>query len=235
MYDSSSSNVDGYNSFACVLNEVRDVYVDDLVRYTTRIPAESLQNLRPSPRGVYIRGMLEPIINFDDPTKRFYTESQFREKHTLNTINSFEEFVASKELIVDERGKVICTIPCMLRSYFLPTCDFNYSAINIAISEVWHMLHNVVRNNNICSTIPTNHLNPQYWLNDTTVPTCPFDVSALTDRVYDFVGRDFMNAYTVRIKNTTLYVEKGNDFRVVDYYRRIFEDIESQRFEQFGY
>lgn len=234
MYDSSSSNVDGYTSFAEVLNEVRDVYVDDLVRYTTRLPVTSLQNLRPAPRGVYIKGMLEPIINFDDPSKRYFTESQFRKKKMSESINSFDAFVSSKEIIVDERGKVICTIPCMLHSYFTPNCDFNYSAINIAISEVWHMLHNVVRNTNICSTIPTVNLDPLFWLNN-GAESCPLDFSALTDRVYDFVGRDFMHAYSVRIKNTTLYVEKGNDFRVTEYYRRIFEEIESQRFEQFGY
>ena len=57
----------------------------------------------------------------------------------------------------------------------------------------------------------------------------------LTRKLYDFVGRDYFHVYSLKINNTTMLIEKGNDFRVIEYYRRIFEMYETERFEKYGH
>lgn len=47
----------------------------------------------------------------------------------------------------------------------------------------------------------------------------------LQNRVLEFIGRDRFNNVTIRIKGTTLYVEKGNDYRVLAYYKNIFDQV----------
>ena len=238
MYEQPQTNTDGYNCFADVLNEIRDVYVDDIVRYTTRISQEHLQYIKPAPRGVYVRGMLEPIINFDSASKRYYTESQYRTNKARPNILNYQEFVNSKEAIVDERGMIICGIPTMVRSYFKDTCDYHYSAIHSAMADVWHLLESLSTKTNVCCQIPRNHLDTNFWINDNApegFKIGSIDYQALIDSVYNFVKKDYLSLYTLRLKNTTLFVEKGNDFRVVEYYKGIFEKIENERFEQYGF
>ena len=238
MFDATSTTIDGYSSFSDVLNEVRDVYVDDLIRYIARVPVEQLPFLNPEPNGVYVKGMLEPIINFDSPVKRYFTESQFRANRNQPNVFSFSEFIQSKEAIIDERGVVVCTIPALIPSYFHQRCDFNYSAVHFAIAEIWQLLEGLSPHTNVCTTIPRQQLDARYWIR----PDAPdsfkigdHNLLGLIDAVYTFVKRDYLNLYSLRLSNTTLYVEKGNDFRVIEYYRSIFEKIENERFEQHGF
>ena len=238
MFEPTPSTIDGYTCFSEVLNEVRDVYVDDLIRYTARVPVEKISYLKPEPRGVYVRGMLEPMIDFDSPIKRYYTESQYRANRNQPNVLDFDTFVQSREPIVDERGVVICTIPAMIPSYFHRQCDFNHSAVHFVIAEIWQLLEGLSPHTNVCTTIPRQQLDPRFWLrNDTPLDFKIGDSNllGLIDSVYNFVQRDYLSLYSLRLRNTTLYVEKGNDFRVIEYYRSIFEKIENERFEQHGF
>lgn len=60
-------------------------------------------------------------------------------------------------------------------------------------------------------------------------------MSDLLTAVHDHIGRDRFNVYTLELSNTTLRIEKGNDYRVIEYYRPIFDKLEKERFEKFGF
>lgn len=228
-----------YGSLYDVMHEVRDVYVVDLVRYTSRLPKSYSSCLQPAPNGVYARGLLEPVLCFA-PQNQYYTLSQYQTNRQQPNINSFEDFILSKEPVVDGRGNVLCPNPHFLRNHFQATCSFNYSAVYLAaitILEELRLLHR--------DTCPTTTINPElmcesHWV----LPECypeQFDsgenpdIGYLLDNVNNFIGRDHCAVYNLRLQNTTLYLEKGNDFRVIAYYESIFNNYEFERFEKFGF
>lgn len=60
-------------------------------------------------------------------------------------------------------------------------------------------------------------------------------MGALLNRVREFIGRDRMNKVNLRLEGSTLYIEKGNDFRVLAYYQSLFEKADQIRAEKYGF
>jgi len=179
-------------------------------------------------------------------------------------INSFESFISSNEPIVDSRGLVICKNPKQMKSYFTPVCEFNYSALHLAAVAAWDCIRALHREPNHWTKIPQAWLDARRWVKPeffeeyvltegydphgpngarevkVPAPTQIFDletfgeIKAMVRRIYDFVGRERYSAYGLHLRNTSLVIEKGNDFRVISYYRNIFEQHEQESTEQYG-
>lgn len=215
-----------YTSFDDVLSEVRDVCILDLARFTLRLPQSYEECLMSEPPGVYLYGALEPVLRFT-PSEAYYSASQFRNIGAMPDIVSFSTFIECKEPVVNHLGKVIFHRPYFMRENFRPTCSHHYSAVHLCFIAVWDAMRALHR-----ATYPTTNVN-QLRLNPNifVIPECleRFDeanqpgIAQLLEQVYGFIGRDVFSLYHLKFKNTTLYLEKGNDFRVVEYYRNIFD------------
>lgn len=221
-----------YASFGEVLTEVRDVAVFDLARYVVRLPKRYRDILLPAPVGVYARGVLEPILTFSEKT-RYFTKRQYETPPKFPDILNFEQFAESKQPVVDKDGKVIHVCPALAKDLFSTECSFDYSAVHLAAIAVWDTLSRLHRHTSPTTTLQKRQLNPNNYVTDGALDQIDYEdqpgIIRMTERLLDFVGRDIQHHYHVALKNTTLTVEKGNDYRVIEYYRERFQQVEELR------
>lgn len=228
----------GYSCFSKVVAEVRDMCVLDLAQYTTRLPERYRRCLKAEPEGVYIYGSLEPILVFNQGLV-YYTYSQWQTQPQVPNIQNFGEFINAKEPVVDQNGRLITQRPYQFRNHFKAHCQYNYSAIYLAFITAWETLKTLHRNTHPTTNVRITSLNIDNYVHSELLNE--FDeadqpgLGALIEHIMAFIGRDICNVYHLRLKNTTLYLEKGNDFRVIEYYRYIFDQIEEQERIAQGY
>ena len=237
-------SVDNYRSFADVSNEVRDVYIDDILSYVIRFSDELIDCLQPAPNGIYIKGHIDPLIDFSDHSKQYYSRSAWHNKKTnkidIPDIVNQQSFLESTEPIYDDLGRVIMKTPPFLnRSIYLTEPSHHYSGIYLVLNFVNRFLMKLNPNSMQLSRIFHHRLSIEHFVKEESMEI--FDsllensLQELTRKLYDFVGRDYFHVYSLKINNTTMLIEKGNDFRVIEYYRRIFEMYETERFEKYGH
>lgn len=225
-----------YASFGEVLTEVKDVAVFDLARYVVRLPKRYRDILQPAPVGVYARGVLEPILTFSEKT-RYFTSKQYKTAPKFPDVLNFEQFATSKQAIVDKDGKVIHVCPAMVKDLFSTECSFEYSAVHLVGIATWDTMRRLHRHTSPTSTLQKRQLCPDNYVTDGALEHIDYEdqpgITKLVDRLLDFVGRDIHHQYHLALKNTTLTVEKGNDYRVIEYYRERFSSLEeSELFKQ---
>lgn len=217
-----------YDSLMEVMTEVRDVYIIDLARYVKNLPPSYETALLAEPRGVYMKGKLEPILNFESRST-FRTLSCYK-NHGQPNILTFDDFIQSNEPVVTDRGRVISPCPSRLKDLYQPTCTYNYSAIHLAAALVWKELSSLHRSTRVTSNLPTKALNEYHWVKDEKIEEFDHVENRsncdLIESVLKFVGKDTRMLYSVKLKNTALHIEKGNDYRVIEYYRWIFDQLE---------
>lgn len=232
------SPVQEYRCFSEVMFEVKGVFVADLAQYTQRLSPQYQQALYQEPSGVYIPGSLNPLLLFGG-VNQYYTQSQLFTNPDAPNVCNYEDFVAATEAVVDRAGRQICLPPRHYRTTFSPRCSFHYSAIHMALICAWETLRHLYHGAMPRTEIAEHLLREETWV----LPEHAAEIDAFEDHsnmairkaILDFVGQDIFAVYTVYLNNTTLRIEKGNDFRIIEYYRQIFENYERERFEKLGY
>lgn len=230
---SNDSPVPEYNCLSEVISEVRETFLTDIVRHTLRFSEDFKSTLIPEPIGVYLPGRLEPLVSFDNG------ESYWTDLKKPSDIFTPEEFIHCRFPIFNKTGQRLNAWRLDIPANIQPYCSFNYSATHIAVTKVWDILRSLHRDTRPNSMLPRHWLDEMYWVKPEdrsyylTISSSPYD--ELEKRVLQFIDRDFFSIYTLSLNNTCLNIAKGNDFRVIAYYRQIFEDYEAHRFETRGY
>lgn len=231
-----------YESFVEVATEARDLFIADLAVHTTHLPKSYAEVLRPCPSGIYTVGSVEPMVLFTDNTA-YYTATQYekmrKEKKTLvmPDVRNFNDFISSREPVVDAAGKIIARSPILNKRMFRADCAFNYSAIHLAAIGIYdifaHLNANTTPRTNLqqAQLSQKNYLVDGYeeWFKPDEIP----GLESIVNDLYKFIARDIHAVYRVCLKNTTIHVEKGNDYRVIEYYRQIFEAFEERVAQDF--
>lgn len=217
-------DVDGYSCIEDVYSEIRGVYMEDLLKHAVGLDKKVLDSLVPDPKGVYIDGVFEPLINLD--TTRCFTADGKIELFT------FEDIINQPRVAV---GKKLLNIAA-IRRRLKDKPNYSYSACYYLIARVHEALSQLCREVHVTSNVSSQRLQHEHWVRegDVVLPSSNRIVSS----VLDFIGNDTFSYYTVNLNNSTLVIHKHNDFRIVEYYRRIFDELEGDlelRFLERGY
>lgn len=228
-----------YKSFMDVLTETRDFLVLDLGRMNLRIGERYKACIRPLPEAVYITGRLDPILVFGEG-RAYYTLPQYQKRGAPDIV-SFDTFIAAKSRIVDASGKMLLSFPPSLKpQLFQKTCSYDYTAIHNAVIVIWGLLNRLH-----AMTVPTtsvrsaqldleSYIQEQHLGVQNTEGVTEYNeedqpgVFEVMDKVQEFIGRDHHALYHLSLKNTELRINKGLDYRVVEYYRMLFDYVETQ-------
>lgn len=235
-----------YDSLHDVINESKSVLILDLARLGLEIRSLYKHCLKPEPEGVYVRGRLEPLIDFNK-TKAL-SVSNYRRQHFDDYLKTFDDFMACPEPVMDIQGQVITTIrPSLTANIFQKTCSFDRAAIYNAAYVVFELLKRLHP-----ATYPTSttkilqkldlylFVKPEHIGHPDEEGMLEYNeedhpgIEALMQRVYDFVGRDYACLYHLEMKNTELLIHKGNDYRIVEYYKGVFDRVEEYKNNQDG-
>ena len=227
-----------YQTFHDVITEVRDVLILDLAHYTTQLPSEYAACLLPEPDGVYLYGALNPVTVFD-PRMPLYSK-QALDNHLAPDITTFEQFISCHSPIVTAAGKLVAKSPKQNARHYKNHCMYPRSAIYLAAISIWDLLNHLHRD-----TAPYTNLGLQqlvesnYLLQDIDPQTFRVDgqpgISKIQDEVLGFIGRDLHSVYSMRMNNTVVHLEKGLDYRVIEYYRARFDELDDRITSEFGF
>ncbi len=234
-----------YACFSDVLNEVRNMLVVDFAQNCVMAPVRVTNTLKDAPAGVYASGMLEPIALLGG-NNGYYTESCYR-RQVQNPetdiptepfdIITFEQFANSKESIYLPNGKMVADKPFRYRHMLQETPSMNYSLIHFTMGLVWEFFEQLHPETTPFTNLQPSSLDPRKYVKPEFHNLVDGDALmhsafyTILGHITDFIGRDIESVYFLRFKNTTLYLEKGNDYRVIEYYRPIFEQIEKENEE----
>lgn len=241
-----------HKQYTEIASEVREVLVMDLGIYSNRFESAWLEQLYVSPRGIYMQGYMEPFIRLaDDPrgvtVEPCFTQTEYQAYQSgsrlAHPIGCFEDFIKSNEVIVSSTGRPLAHNPKRASARYLGECPFPYSAIRLLSVDIYQFLISLRPEIQVTINLTRDEVDPLHYfagrtqhayeqaLNDCNVF---HPHNAVIRQVADFVGEDYWNNYAVEVKNTTVIVEKLNDFRIIEYHRRIYEDLEALRQESFG-
>lgn len=239
----------GYSCLNDVLTEVKSVRTFDLLRYTPAVLMSMGTQLGDAPPGAYLVGSLEPIVTFY-PETPFYSATQWQHDPTHPDITDYARFIQCRDPILRQDGSLVCNPPAQMPKYYQDHCTHPYSAVYLLANAALHHLSY----ENPLNRMPSTNLKDDELTVSRFVPNlldvysggAGFDRAALLEVVCwharpfmtdidTFVAGDRWHLYHVRLQNTTLIIEKGNDFRVVEYYRYVFDKLEEAHIQQYGF
>lgn len=249
----------GYENLVQVENEVREVILLDITHHARCLPGEVISMLRNDPFGIYPLGNWNPIVTFEenDYLYRFqdalYSAGElmkFGEEILLHPIERLE-VVSSinpqtqvvtyyhEAVKANDAGVLVYKPHPHIRKAVSLTAQPRYSAVMYLLSEVFEYLNGMNAFSKVFSNIRSEIIKKDTWVKPEylehfyDVPN--MTLSNLRYQLSEFVGRDDWNNYAICLRNSTVYVEKLNDYRVVEYYRAIFEKREEERIRDYGF
>lgn len=238
-----------YKSFFDVLAVVESVLVIDLSKYAKALPPVVLEESIPSPEGLYFSRSIEPIYSFVNPhtgnQQGLVSAHQAEINPTVCDILSYEDFINCAEPVYrgdtvgrDGKLKLFCRSPRAVSKFFTSTPGELYTGANLLKIEVWNRL---LYRDSLClpiSNLPPSELDESSYLTregrELYRENYPSSFDAVINRVDEFIGKDIHHLLTMRINDCELIIEKGLDYRVVEYYRQIFEHLDAIRMDEEG-
>ena len=231
------------DSYRQALVETLSIFRVDLSNYVLRLPPKYVQMLKDPLPGVYMNGSINPHLVFDG--QPYYSQKVVSRKFAQPDVHRFSDVWNVKGSIYNNDGVPVFTVMNGLRQYYNEYPTFHPSAIYIAYIYALEMFRYLNPLAQPYSNLDRDfldlrkHVKPEYLPNfngsyDDYLQTRGVthfydedngDLLELGVLLRNFIGQDKYNVYRFYLSNTTLTIEKGNDFRVIEYYRLILNHI----------
>lgn len=239
-----------YKSFYEVLSAIESVLVIDLSKYARALSPAVLEESLPGPEGLYFSNSVEPIYSFTNPftgaQQGLVSATQMEIDHTVCDILTYDDFLNANQPVyrgdmTDKEGrpKLLCRNPRAISRFIKSSPGELFTGVNLLKIEVWNRL---LYRDSLClpvSNLPSSDLSEMTYLTregfDIYKDNYPTRFDAVINRVDEFIGKDKHHLLTMKMNDCELIVEKGLDYRVVEYYRQIFEHLDGLRLDQEGY
>lgn len=208
-----------------VLEQTKEVMVIDLLDHVTSIEEQYLNALVEPTEGIYVTGSIEPLFKPDQT----YCMKAITTPGDL-TIIPYNTILASKYDVLDKNGNlVISAKDLFLKKKFLSNKpSVPAVAIKAALAVVDDYITSVCRkaNRNRCYNL-YSLVKHEYHSSMVSKDEFMHVFERLLDQVMKFIGNDTWNIYFVKIKGTSLIIEKSVDWRVYRYYEDLFKAEEN--------
>lgn len=220
-------------SYNAVLFQILECFTIDLSHYCYNLPLAYLEPLAEPPRGVYFQNDIEPVLNFDHES--YFTYPQYQTDKTFPDVFTLDHLKGYTGTVLNGIGHPVFQTNPYTINFCRETPHYNRSAIRLLFIQVFEYFSYLNRVCKPTTNVPFRWLNkneylrPEYHrVNDTYI----FDemdqpgYHRLIDQIQAFVGTDIYHTYHLTLSNTTLSIQKGNDFRVLEYYRLIYQHMD---------
>ncbi len=232
-------------AFTYALNETLEILRIDLANFTLQLSDRYVDMLIPPSPGVYFRGFISPVLTFGNGETYF---SASRDTAAGPDIRSFDDIWNVRGEIYDHEGQLrMVSIPWYKNSY----TEYPYwhpAAIHIAYIyalETFRM-HRAENNyNSPYSNLGQELLDLRRYVKPEYLPQFDGsyesylqvrgarhfydedneDLIELGRRIRQFIGDNRNSVFRCYLNNTTLIVERGNDYRVIEYYRMMMDHM----------
>lgn len=223
-----------YVSLQDLIAHNKEAAIFDINKHVAQVIAkhpEYLQILRKSPEGIYIPGNIEPVVVFIHDY--FYKDVDGINDRTKiqDFKNNIDEVLSSGRDIVDRSGRVVITAQSarVLKKIRKREVSPRDMLMKVGIGIVLGYLNSLCKYTSITySDYRFDRLVKDEYLEVKYEQAMEAAFDPLLLEVRDFVGKDNYNFYFYKVKGTSLILEKSIDYRIYDWYRIKFEELEKQ-------
>lgn len=231
-----------YKTFSHVLMETLEYFVIDLANYTVRLSPRYQSWMLPAPEGIYLNNSIEPFIVFDG--QGYFSHAQLIKDRTQPDIYTFDDVWRTMGPIYNIQGQQVFHATRFLQHACSRFPIFNRSAIHLAFIYIWDYFYALNKQYRPTCNVPNEWLQreqfvqPQFLQRQYSAKDGEFlcsvfddeeneDLITLLREIQQFIKRDVYHYYRLHLSGTTLTIEKGNDFRVIEYHRLMFSHMDS--------
>jgi hypothetical protein len=208
-----------------VLEHNKEVLIIDLLDHVTCVEDHYLKALVEPTKGIYITGSIEPFIKETGPY--FMRELFPSPKGEV----SYLDILSTKSDILDSSGtQVISGKDLVLKRKFLSLKpSIPVVAMKAALAVVDDYVTSVCRKANRNRTYNLyNLVKPEFHSTIVAKDEFMHVFERLLDQVMKFIGDDTWNIYFIKVKGTSLIIEKSVDWRIYRYYEMTFKEQENK-------
>lgn len=251
-------SIDGYKTFGDVIKDIKDVAAINLKEIVAHMSKELIDTFVPEPDGLYLSGSVDPVLNFDLHDYVDENNNPVIDLESFKKAKLVYQVFRSRRSTKEKEHRKICTVTPLILKNIKSSSDLNWTGVNVCVAEAYaffsHMpssrfgiqslsdfettLSNFIKEGRMSYPRYTDNLNPQELdlINNLTYyeeeRRC--FIHKLNERIEDFTGDDIFSTFRLRRSSMTLYIERGLDFRIIEYYRPKFEEHERLVEEAFG-
>lgn len=230
----NKKKIDGYSDLSDVITEIHDVFTVGLRDIVERLPKKLNKNFKQNPNGIYRPGILNPILNFD---RYAYIDGGylgvFEGAIKINSLEAFNAATTEMITVLTETDGFYVDhffIPKRLRAGYKDTSSLPYSVIHALKIDIIGQLSDMLQDSyaQLFTNINERGMVKESFLTKKAADedfVIPFPAS-LSSSIINFVGRDRFSTYHIRQDNCLLTISKGNDIRLIEYYRSRFQELE---------
>lgn len=223
-----------------LLNYKESSIIFDLRNYVSNAQSPTYSDmLLPPERGVYVQGILDPIVNLDKPHYlRTQLVSNAGAKNDLifnyratPTIQGLGEIMEAKCDVINTSGDVVLSAKDIrsLGKMFKDKPDLPINAIRLALCAVTECMNEICRHTRFGNLPynPKNLVKETHWEKlDNHVHHTMF--RGLLDEIAIYVGDDNWHLYHFKVKGSTFFLEKAIDYRIYKFHADIFEKQDTE-------
>lgn len=223
-------------SFNSVLFQILENFTVDLAQYCYHLSPSYLEALADPPRGVYFQNDIEPLLNFDNES--YFTYPQYHLDKGFPDVFTLDHLKGYTGTVLNGIGHAVFQTNPYTFNFCRETPHFNRSAIRLLFIQVFEYFNYLNRMAKPSTNVPFRWLNkneylkPEYHKYNDTYVFDEFDQPGyhrLIEQIQGFIKNDTFHTYHLTLSNSTLSIQKGNDFRVLEYYRLIYQHMEEVR------
>lgn len=221
-----------YSNITDLYKEIREYKLIDLVPYVSRLDESLVNTLLDPPAGLYIPGSIEPL--FETAIRYSLVDNEGRELKANITTDEILADVRKVKLLppgnlANNERNFLCKRANYerVKRHLSTTPQIPIKGCEAAIATVVSYL------NSLCEY--TCVVAGRYELSKLLKPEFQYLVNTeefervfhpLYNEVVKFVGNDTWCNYHYRVRGTVLIIEKGLDFRIIEWHRTQIENSE---------
>lgn len=236
------------NAYTQASLETLEIFRIDLSEFVLRLSPKYVGMLKSPPPGVYLYGMISPLITFEQG-RGYYSSVTVSRHNSQPDVLCFDDIWKHRGPIYDHEGRVMLIADPRYRGSYLEYPTWHPAAIYIAYIYALELFRYVNPLAQPYSNVERELLDLRRHVHSEFLPHFDGtydsylqnrgvhhfydedneDLIDLGHRLKHFIGQSKYNVYRFYLSNTVLTVEKGNDFRVIEYYRMITSHMEEIR------
>lgn len=233
----AKQKIDGYSDLTDVVAEIHETVVFNLRDISDTIPRRHLSKIRPNPQGIYLPGYVDPALNFEQFS---YLDGKYLEAFaggTPSLIRDYQSFLNAKHEYIttlsSDEGIFVShrKLPLELRKAFSPVSPISFSGVHLSAIEIFEVLAAMLKNpyRQIATNMSSYSQDRGNFLSSLAQDSgfCVTLPSKVAQSLHGFIGKDTFATYSVNRNNATITINKGNDIRLIEYYRARFEERDS--------
>lgn len=221
-----------YESFFSVLDEVLEVFRIDLSIFSYNLPRAFERMLFPATPGLYSKNSIEPFFLFTH-THCYYSEKAYHRNREPD-IHTFEDLFKERGYVYNAAGERVFFVHSPQASnYYSGLPKVNPSVVRLLYLYIYNWFAEMNHEYPPISNLSPEELDiSMYVLPDFLEVYDPEENNSVFSIISDirrFVGNHYFNQYRLNLRGAILTIEKGNDFRLIEYYRLVFQHMEEMK------